>query len=229
MWYHRSFSDNHEVIECLESGEKIERKKKKVVWQGPDSDQVVISGDGGKHRFREILSEIYKRGEFAGSDSLTVYETLALGNHWTSKWKKLSFEFEIEGEGDDDVANVATINDEGHHFAVWEASQGSQSWDALFQAYTWAEHLEELKRIDEDAFMDKFEGKSVCVCVDCASATEAMEMAEFLFNTIKHKDGREITVETVEKRARGLGFDDGWEHVINIVRPEQAGEVGSEP
>ena len=35
MWYHRSFSDNHEVIECLESGEKIERKKKKVVWQGP--------------------------------------------------------------------------------------------------------------------------------------------------------------------------------------------------
>ena len=78
MWYHNSFSDDHEVIECLESGEKIERKEKKVVWQGSETDHVILSGDEGKFRFQKILSEIYTRGELAGSDSMTVYEILAL-------------------------------------------------------------------------------------------------------------------------------------------------------
>ena len=67
------------------------------------------------------------------------------------------------------------------------------------------------------------------MCVDCATFVEAVESVEFLYNTIKHKDGQEITVKSVEKRARGLGFDDGYPRDYNIVRPEQAGEVGSEP
>ena len=229
MWYHNSFSDDHEVIECLESGEKIERKEKKIVRQVSETDHVILSGDEGKFRFQKILSEIYTRGELAGSDSMTVYEILALGNHWTSNWEELKFE--CEDDGDDDLAGVAAINSEGHHFVVWEAPAGSQSWDAFFQAYTWTEHLEELKRIAEDDFMKKFEEKGVCVCVDCATFVEAVELVEFLYNTIKHKDGQEITVKSVEKRARGLGFDDGCERVINIVhnQPEQGGEVGSEP
>ena len=69
------------------------------------------------------------------------------------------------------------------------------------------------------------------MCVDCATFVEAVELVEFLYNTIKHKDGQEITVKSVEKRAKGLGFDDGCERVINIVhnQPEQAGEIGSDP
>ena len=165
MWYHNSFSDDHEVIECLESGEKIERKEKKIVRQVSETDHVILSGDEGKFRFQKILSEIYTRGELAGSDSMTVYEILALGNHWTSNWEELKFE--CEDDGGDDLAGVAAINSEGHHFVVWEAPAGSQSWDAFFQAYTWTEHLEELKRIAEDDFMKKFEEKGVCVCGLC--------------------------------------------------------------
>ena len=82
----------------------------------------------------------------------TAATTLRVKSQQSLNWEELKFECESQPSS---------------HFVVWEAPAGSQSWDAFFQAYTWTEHLEELKRIAEDDFMKKFEEKGVCVCGLC--------------------------------------------------------------